>query len=252
MNKNIALTAAAIIVGCASISSNASDLAALQGRWTVAKTSQEGQAYSQVLQFENDQLTFQILGSDSKVRLISKGTVKSTKAGPLDLLSISGLRAGRSEQEMQPVDDTRTLVCTVRDGRLFLASNFDRVRENETPGAETYVRAADSAALNPEAKLLGNWKMDVTLGDNNYDYELRIAKGPNQLEAVMVSPRSGEHRCKTVRLEKDNLTIELDRDIQGNPVTFVYNGKLSADSLSGRVEVKGQDELSGAWKASKR
>src|SRR5436190_15303425 len=243
MKKNIALIAAAIVAAEASTRNEASDLAALQGRWTVARTNQEGQVYSQVLQFENDQLTFQLLSADSKVRFVSRGTIKTTKAAQLDLLSITGIRAGRSEDEMQPVDDARTLVYTVRDSDLFLASNFDRVRQNEKPATETYVRAADSDALNPEARLVGKWKMDVALGDNNYDYELRIAKARNQLEGVMVSPRSGEHRCKAVRLEKDNVVIEIDRDIEGTPVTFVYKGNATADGLSGQVEVKGQDGL---------
>ncbi|HEV8543397.1 MAG TPA: hypothetical protein VGR78_13460 [Verrucomicrobiae bacterium] len=44
--------------------------------------------------------------------------------------------------------------------------------------------------------------MAVTLADNNYDYELRIARTGNQLEGVLVSPGSGEHPCKSVRLEK--------------------------------------------------
>jgi hypothetical protein len=252
MNKNIALIAAAIIVGCALTPNHAADLAALQGRWTIAKTNQEGQAFTQVLQFENDQFTFQILGSDSKVRFFSKGTAKTTKADPLDLLSVTGIRAGRSAEELQPVDDTRSFVYTIRDNNLFLASNFDRVRQNEKPAAEMYVRAADSKALNPEAGLVGKWKMDVALGDNNYDYELRIAKGANQLEGVMVSPRSGEHRCKMVQLEKNNVVIEIDRNIQGTEVTFVYKGKLTADRLSGQVEVRGQDGLNGTWTASKR
>ena len=95
--------------------------------------------------------------------------------------------------------------------------------------------------------------MEVTMGDNTYDYELRIAKPGNRLEGVMVSPRSGEHRCKEVRFDNGEVVMEVDREIQGTKGTFVYQGKLSDSALSGPFSVKGhEDELSGTWKASKR
>src|SRR5689334_16055665 len=102
MNRKLAQIAAAIMVACACIRDDASDLTALQGRWTIAKTNQEGQAYSQLIQIENDQLTFQIIRADSKVLFFSKGTVKVTKTPPFDVMSITGMRAGRSEDDMQP------------------------------------------------------------------------------------------------------------------------------------------------------
>ena len=253
MKTGIVEIAAAIIIACASVPGEAADLEPLQGRWTIARTNQEGQVYSQVIGIEKDQLTFQIVGADSKVRFFSKGTVKATKVAPFDVLTITDMRAGRSEDDMQPVNDTRAMVYTLRDGNLFLASNFDRVRESEKPGAEIYVRKEQPNANEAEAKIVGKWKMDVTMGDTNYDYELRIARSGNRLEGVLVSPRSGELKCKTVRYDKGELVIEIDRDIQGNALTFVYQGKLEGDGLSGKFHVKEQeDQFSGTWKASKK
>jgi hypothetical protein len=244
---------AVLVLLCGFARNHASELDVLQGEWTVAKTNQEGQAYSQLIQIEKDQFTFKILSADSKMLLISKGTVKATKAAPFDLLSITNIRAGRSEGEMQPIDDTRALVYTVRDGNFFLASNFDRERENEKPALERYVRAANADSANAEAKLVGKWKMHVTLADNDYDYELRISKKGNGLEGVLISPRSGEHACKLVRLEKDNLTIKVEREIQDIKGTFVYKAKLNGSELVGQFAVRDhEDQLSGTWKASRK
>src|SRR5262245_30469792 len=118
MKIRIAEIAAAIIVVCAPVRHQAADLDQLQGRWAVTKTNQEGQVFSQVIEIEKDQLTFQILGADSKPRFFSRGTVKTTKAAPFDFLTIADIRAGRSPDEMQTVNDSRAIVYTLRDGNL--------------------------------------------------------------------------------------------------------------------------------------
>lgn len=250
MKMRIREIAVAVMVLGTLIGVQASDLDALQGKWTAARTNQEGQVYSQAIEIEKDQLIFQIVDSDSKVRFFSKGTVKATSAVPFSILTINDIRAGHSQEDLQPVNDSRALVYTLRDGKLFLASNFDRERENEKPAAEIYIRKQTGE---DDTKLLGKWKMDVMLNDNTFDYELRISKPGNQLEAVLVSPRSGEHKCKAVRFDKGEVIIEIDRQIEGNQLTFRYQGKLTSDGLSGNVQIKGQeDQGSGTWKASKR
>ena len=119
MNRRIAqLAAGTIIVICSVVRERASDVDLLQGKWVLTKTNQQGQVDSQVLDIEKDQLRFQIVGADSKPRIISKGTIKTSKAGPFDLLSITDIRAGSSQDELQPVEETLTFVYMIRDGNL--------------------------------------------------------------------------------------------------------------------------------------
>lgn len=235
---------------------NPPSLEPLQGKWSVTKTNQNGNRYSQLIEIKKDQLTFRIVGEDERVRLFAKGTVKAEKAGPFDALILSNIQGGRSEEELEPVDDDRASVYALRDGKLILAVNFDRERDNEKPGIDTYVRpaAAKEATAVPgdgDSKLLGDWKVEVSLGENSYDYVLRISKAEGKLDATMVSPRSGDHKCKSVTYDNGELVIELDREIQGNAVTFIYKAKLANDGFSGTVVVKGrEDQYSGRWKAS--
>ena len=236
---------------------NPPSLEPLQGKWSVTKTNQNGNRYSQLIEIKKDQLTFRIVGEDERVRLFAKGTVKAEKAGPFDALTLSHIRGGSSEEELEPVDDARASVYALRDGKLFLAVSFDRERDNEKPSIDTYVRlaAAKEAAGVPgdgDSKLLGDWKVDVSLGENSYAYVLRLSKADGKLDATMVSPRSGDHKCKSVAYNDGELVIELDREIQGNAVTFIYKAKLGSEGLSGTVVVKGrEDQYSGRWKASK-
>src|SRR5688572_5873256 len=140
MKTRILEVAAALIAVCAPIQHQASELDALQGRWVITKTNQEGRVFSQVIEVQKDQFTFQILDADSQLRFTSKGTAKATRSAPFDLLTVTDIRAGRSPEQMDAVDDTRAFVYTVRDNNLILASNFDKVRANEKPGAESYLR----------------------------------------------------------------------------------------------------------------
>ena len=88
-------------------------------------------------------------------------------------------------------------------------------------------RAADSGAAIDEAKLIGTWKMDVTSGDNTTDYELRFAKTDGKLEATQVSPRSGDHPCKSITTKGNELEMLLDRDQDGQTVTYIYKGNFT-------------------------
>ena len=145
----------------------------------------------------------------------------------------------------------------VREGKLILASNFDKERANETPGVDTYDRVATpkelaASASSREDKLVGNWKVDVSLADQTVDYGLRIAKADGKLAATLISPRSGEHKAKSATYKADELVMEFDREYQGNSVTLTYRGKLIGDELSGTVTAKGfEDQYNGKWKAKK-
>ena len=70
--------------------------------------------------------------------------------------------------------------------------------------------------------------------------------------ATLISPRSGEHKFRQVTWADEKLTMELDRDYDGQKITLVYTGKLGADGLSGTVAAKGaEDQFSGTWKAKR-
>jgi hypothetical protein len=229
-------------------------LDALQGAWSVKRTNQEGQVVSQVLEIKQDRVTFKVLGADGEMRLFAKGAVAVQKLGPFQTLKITGIHAGRSEESAEAVDDERTSVFVLQGDTLTLASNFDKARTDQAPRAETYSRGS-AAAKQPDdtaAKLAGTWKMDVHIGDNDADYELRLSQTDGKLSATLISPRSGEHKFRKVIWAEEKLTMELDREYDGNPVTLIYTAKLGADGLSGSVAAKGaEDQFSGTWKARK-
>lgn len=243
----------AAIAGAAEISPA---LKSLQGRWKGERTNSEGQRTKAILEIKEDKLEFRALNDDGDLRFVARGNLKIEKAGDLRALVITDIRAGRTEDQLEPVDDDRTSAFTVRDGKLYLASGFDKARDNERPRVDEYTKeegAPRSSADKPSAnKLLGKWKLEATLGDRNYDYDMRFEQTDGALQGVVISPRSGEHKAKSVTLKGDEFDMLVDREIDGNNVTFVYKGSLKGDTLSGSLQVKGfEDQFSGTFKASR-
>ena len=237
----------ALIVGSVA-AADSPGLDALQGAWSAKRTNQEGQVVSQVLEFKQDRMTFKLAGQDNEMRFFAKGAVAVQKLGPFQTLKITGIQAGRSEDSTEAVDDERTSVFVLEGDTLTLASNFDKARPNQPPRVETYSRGKTDTA----AKLAGNWKMAVHIGENDSDYELRLSQTAGKFSATLISPRSGEHKFSKVTWADEKLTMELDREYQGNTFTLIYTGKLGADGLSGSVAAKGaEDQFSGTWKARK-
>jgi hypothetical protein len=247
------LLVSAALVGAAEISPA---LKSLQGKWTADRVNSEGAHSKMVLEIKDDKLNFRATDSDGNLRLIAKGTVKVEKAGDLRVLIATDLRAGRSEDNLEPVDDDRASVYILREGKMYLGSGFDKARDNERPRVDEYTKeegAARSSAEKPSPnKLLGKWKMEATMGDRNMDYELRFEQAAGALQGTLISPRSGEYKAKSVSLNGDAFEMLIDREIEGNAVTFVYKGNLKPDSFSGTLQVKGyEDQFTGNWKATR-
>ncbi len=115
----------------------ADDLATLSGKWTVQKTNEEGQRYTQQIEIKKDKFTFRIASADDETRLYAEGDVKLEKAGPFKSIVFFNIKGGGSKTELEPVDDTYTSIYTMDDGAWMLVTNFDKEREQK-PSLDVY------------------------------------------------------------------------------------------------------------------
>jgi hypothetical protein len=233
-------------------------LAKLQGKWSGKRTGNDGQEMTSTFEIKGTRLTFQLLSSDKEVRFYATGDVKTEMAGPFNVLRITGIEAGGSASEARPVDDDRSSVYSLRGDTLTLASNFDKDRgENQKPTMEAYQRmegpAAAATTAGSASKLAGKWKMAMKLGnDSDHEYELNLAEADGKLSGAIISPRSGEHKLKTVTFSNGKLAMEWPREIEGNTMIFLFTGQAKESGLSGDVVVKGyEDQFKGTWTARK-
>lgn len=118
--------------------------------------------------------------------------------------------------------------------------------------AAVAVAAAPAAPTASAKDVLGTWDLTVKMFDQEFDYDLRLEEVDGKLKGTLVSPRSGEYSCKLTAYKDGVLRVEIDRSIQGNDVTFIYEGKLENGKLGGKVELKDIPDAKGEWNAAKK
>src|SRR4030095_8917154 len=98
---------------------------------------------------------------------------------------------------------------------------------------------APAPAASASASVAGAGSLVLTIQGTDLDYVLKLAQDDaGKLNAVFVSPRSGEHKCKEASYKDGALRVEIEREVEGNNVTFVYEGKLVEGKLAGKVTLK--------------
>ncbi|MGZ5544689.1 MAG: hypothetical protein ACXWIU_08430 [Limisphaerales bacterium] len=118
----------------------ADDMAALQGKWSVKKTGDRG-AYTQQLEFKDKKFIFKIVNSEDAVTFVATGEVELKKQGSFATARFFSIKAGRTDTELESVDEERNSVYLIDGGQFYLASNFDKAREREKPSVDAYSKA---------------------------------------------------------------------------------------------------------------
>ncbi len=114
----------------------------LIGKWSVNKTTAEGQAYTQTINMERDRLTFLITDAEGLVRFYAEGKVSLENLGPFQAMRITDIKAGESKTAAEPVEGERVSLYQLREDSWTIASNFDKVRDQK-PVADTYRKVRD-------------------------------------------------------------------------------------------------------------
>ena len=141
---------AALLVGGGSLS--ADDLASLSGKWSVKKTNDQGQSFTQTIEIKKDKFVFQIIGADENVVIYAEGDLKLEKLGPFNSAKFYHIRGGPSAGNTQEVDDEYVSVYMLDEDNWSLSSNFDKQRENQKPGVDVYKRVKTPPAVPKPAK----------------------------------------------------------------------------------------------------
>jgi hypothetical protein len=138
MQKAIKLLGAVILGGLLSATTlHADDLAALDGKWSMKRKTDDGQTATYQLHFKDGKFTFRLMSEGGSTLLYAEGTAKIASAGAVKVLMLSDLKAGPSDTEINPVEEKFDAPVRVAGGTLYLASGLDRERE-ESPRLDVY------------------------------------------------------------------------------------------------------------------
>ena len=102
------------------------DLEALTGKWSVQKTNEDGQRYTQQIEIKTNKFTFKINDRDGETVLYAEGKVKLDKAGPFKTIAFTDIQAGQSAAQLDPIDDTYTSIYKLDGDTWLLVMNFDK------------------------------------------------------------------------------------------------------------------------------
>jgi hypothetical protein len=116
------------------------DLGALAGKWSVQKTNEQGDKYTQTLEIKKDKFVFQILDGDNQLTLYAEGDIKLEKLASFSSIRFFHIRAGSSAASLKEIDDEYDSIYVLDADTWIMASNFDKQREQQKPSADTYRR----------------------------------------------------------------------------------------------------------------
>jgi uncharacterized protein (TIGR03067 family) len=140
MKNHVVILAAIVgLAGAIVIPAKGQDLPALAGKWTVQKTNDSGEKYTQQIEIKKDKFTFKISEPGGDTRLYAEGDVKLDKAGPFKSIAFTNIKAGSSSDDTNPIDDTYTSIYKLGDDDTWLVvMNFDKDRDSQKPSLDVY------------------------------------------------------------------------------------------------------------------
>ena len=147
MKRFLTLTLIALTM-IPAVPTRAGDLEDLAGKWSVKKTNNQGQPFTQSIEVKKDKFIFQLQGDDGSVMLYAEGDLKLEKQGPFKSVKFTNIKAGLSATDTQSTDAEYQSVYMITDDGWTVASNFDKEREQK-PSLDVYkkVKAEEAATL---------------------------------------------------------------------------------------------------------
>ena len=175
----------------------ADELEALSGKWVAERSDSQGRTAKQIIEIKKDKFTFKVLSDGDQVALYAKGDVKAEQLGPFKAARFYNIQGGRSDSDLQPVEDDRTVIYTLGDNELTVAANFDKERA-EPANATKYTKAA----AGDEAKTLVIDKIVMHTTPQTAEWYLCF-------EAT-VGDATKRFNIPNKTYEKDEVTIQTD------------------------------------------
>ena len=92
----------------------ADDMEALTGKWSVQKTNEDGQRYTQQIEIKKDKFIFKISDKDGDTMIYAEGKAKLDKAGPFNTISFTDIQ-DHGEQFKPSLDVMRKVAAPKKE-----------------------------------------------------------------------------------------------------------------------------------------
>ena len=146
MRKNQITFSIAVAATIFGLAARADDLEQLAGKWSVKKTSEQGQSYTQTMAVNKDKFTFEMLDADRQVVIHAEGQIKVEKLGPFSVVHSTNIRGGSSADNMQEISEEYHSIYKLEGDTWTMAANFDSAHMGQKPSINVYERVKESAS----------------------------------------------------------------------------------------------------------
>jgi hypothetical protein len=103
----------------------------------------------------------------------------------------------------------------------------------------------NAQAQDKKADPVGTWTWSVPGRDGaTFEQTLKLKMEGDKLAGVIVGNRGGtatETKIEMAKLTGDELSFQVTRERQGNSFTTKYKGKISGDTITGKMTTPGRD-----------
>lgn len=110
------------------------------------------------------------------------------------------------------------------------------------------VATAEDKAADPT----GSWTWTVTRGGQEFKPVLKIKKEDGKLTGTISGRQDQENKIDKAEFKDGTLSFEVTREFNGQKFTQKYNGKVTGDTIKGKIEMERDGEKTEReWEAKR-
>ena len=116
----------------------------------------------------------------------------------------------------------------------------------------TLVGSVGALRADDKANPTGTWKWTVMRNNQSRETTLKLKLDGDKLTGAMVGQNGQETPIEDGQFKDGEVSFKVTRERQGNKITTKYSGKLSGDTIKGKIESErnGQPQ-SRDWEAKR-
>jgi len=115
-----------------------------------------------------------------------------------------------------------------------------------------FLGLASAALAEDKPDPTGTWKWTVKFGDQSREMTLKLKLEGEKLTGAMVGREGKDFPITDAEYKDGDLSFKLVREREGRKMVATYSGKVSGDTIKGKVEFERQGQKqSRDWEAKR-
>jgi hypothetical protein len=103
------------------------------------------------------------------------------------------------------------------------------------------VAAAGIALAADKPNPTGTWKWTTTFGQRTMTQTLKLKLEGDKLTGALIGRNDQETKIGEAKYKDGELSFSVTRERRGQKMTAKYSGKVSGDTIKGKIEAPGRD-----------